>query len=159
MLVKGLMSQTTTDKQYTEVLKKRKLLYYIILFLGAITIACSFIFSSKQFNYLSESKSSLYAGMGSGIMAISIIFIIRLNKILKNEILIKQKRVEEQDERIQMILQKSSTTASEILMILMYIALMISGIFNMVVFYTLYVFVGIYIVTYAISYLYYKKTL
>jgi len=45
MLLKAIISNATTDKDYKKVLKKRISLLYIVIILGVATLAISFIFS------------------------------------------------------------------------------------------------------------------
>jgi tellurite resistance protein TehA-like permease len=159
MLLKAIISNATTDKDYKKVLKKRIYLFYIMMALGTITLALSIIFSTGSHAYLSAFLSGVYSGVGSALIALSVIFIIKTRKILKDEIKLKQKRLEEQDERNQMITQKAIYSAAIILNILVYIGLMIAGIFNLVVFWTLWIVLVVFMLTFIILQVYYRKKL
>lgn len=159
MLLKAIISNATTDKDYKKVLKKRIYLFYIMMALGTITLALSIIFSTGSYAYLSDFLSGVYSGVGSALIALSVIFIIKTRKILKDEIKLKQKRLEEQDERNQMITQKAIYSAAIILNILVYIGLMIAGIFNLVVFWTLWIVLVVFMLTFIILQVYYRKKL
>lgn len=159
MLLKSIMSNATTDKDYKEVLKKRIYLFSIMIILGITTLVFTFIFSTGSHAYLSSFLSGVYSGIGSASTILGIIFIIKTQKTLKNEKILKEKRLEEQDERNQMITQKAMYSSAIILAIIAYIGLMISGIFNMAVFWTLWSVLIIFMVTFIILQIYYSKKL
>ncbi|WP_346937883.1 hypothetical protein [uncultured Clostridium sp.] len=159
MFLKVIMSNATTDKDYKEVLKKRISLLYIVIILGVATLAISFIFSTGKYDYLPDFLNGFYTGIGAALITIGLIFIIKIKKILKDEKKLKEKRLEEQDERNQMITQKAIYSAAIILNILAYIGLMIAGIFNLVVFWTLWIVIVVFMVTFVILQVYYSKKL
>ncbi len=159
MFIKAVMSLATTDKDYRITLKKRMYLYYTMILLGAVTLTLSTIFSTGDHAYLSSFLSGVYTGVGSALIAIGIVFIIKTKKILKDEAKIKQKRLAEQDERNQMIMQRAMYTSSVILIILAYIGLMIAGIFNLVVFWTLWIIIAVYMVIFLSFLIYFNKKL
>ena len=127
--------------------------------LGAITLAFCILFSTGKYAYLSDFLSGVYTGVGVGLIAASLGLIVKTKKLLKDEKKMKEKRIKEQDERNQMIGQKAMFSATVILMILAYIGLMVSGIFNLAVFWTLWIVIMIYMVTFMISSVYYSKRL
>lgn len=159
MLLKAIMPTCTTDKDYKKVLNKRISLLYIMISLGVITVALSFIFSNGKYNYLPDFLSGFYTGIGSALIAIGLVFIMKIKNILKNEKKLKEKRLEEQDERNQMILQRAMSLTAKAIIVIAYIGLLISGIFNLIVFYTLFVIILVYIVIFALSHMYYKTKL
>ncbi|BCN29140.1 hypothetical protein [Anaeromicropila herbilytica] len=157
MIVKAFLSQVTNDKDYKVVLKKRIGFMYILLFLGLVTLLFGFLFSFGDKPHLSDFLSGVYAGVGTVLIVSAIGLIFRIKRTLKDEVKIKQERIKEQDERNQTIIQKSIYSAGIVSMILMYIALMIAGIFNIVVFWTLWVLVMGNAIVYSVMYLYYSK--
>ena len=159
MLLKAIICNATTDKDYKKVLKKRMYLFYIMMALGTITLAISFIFSNGKYDYLPDFLSGFYTGIGAALITIGLIFIIKIKNILKDEKKLKEKRLEEQDERNQMITQKAIYSAAIILNILAYIGLMIAGIFNLVVFWTLWIVLVVFLATFVILQVYYSKKL
>jgi len=159
MLLKAIMSNATTDKDYKKVLKKRISLLCIMIILGVTTIAISFIFSNGKYDYLPDFLSGFYTGIGASLITIGLILIIKIKNILKDEKKLKEKRLEEQDERNQMITQKAMYSAAIILNILGYIGLMISGIFNLAIFWTLWTILILYMAIFAILHVYYSKKL
>ncbi|GAA0772332.1 hypothetical protein GCM10008908_18370 [Clostridium subterminale] len=159
MLLKAIISNATTDKDYKKVLKKRFSLLYIVVILGVATIAISFIFSNGKYDYLPDFLNGFYTGIGAALITIGLIFIIKIKNILKDEKKLKEKRLEEQDERNQMITQKAIYSSAIILNILVYIGLMISGIFNLAIFWTLWIVLVVFMVTFVILQVYYSKKL
>lgn len=157
MLLKAIISLATTNKDYRKTLKKRICLYYVMILLGVITLTLSIIFSTGDHAYLSDFLSGVYTGTGSGLIAIGIVFIIRTSKLLKDEVKLKQKMLKERDERNQMITQRAMYTASTIMFFISYIGLLIFGIFNMAVFWTLCIILIVYMVIFISLLVYFDK--
>ncbi len=101
--------------------------------------------------------NGIYTGVGSGLIVGGFIVLIKMKIILKDEKKLKQKKLEEQDERNQMIKQKAMYSSAYILIILTYLGLMVSGIFNLTVFFTLWVVTMVYLAVFIIMNLYYSK--
>lgn len=157
MLVKAIMAQVTSDRDYEKVLKKRMYIFYAYIILGIITDILAFKFSTGDTAYLSSFLSGVYSGTGTGLLVCGVIMLIRTKKILKDEVKLKEKRLQEQDERNRTIMQKSMYTAALILIFLVYLALLISGIFNLVVFWTLWIIAVVYMVIFVLLSFYYNK--
>ncbi|ADL50244.1 hypothetical protein [Clostridium cellulovorans] len=153
MILKMLMSQTGTDKDYKEVLKKRIGLCYVVVVLGLSTLGLALFFSS----HLSSFLSGVYTGIGAGLIGAGIALIIKMKRVLKDEKKIKQKRLSEQDERNIMINQKAVQASTIVILVLAYLGLMVSGIFNLIVFWTLWVVVAVFMVVFVIFSFYYNK--
>lgn len=152
-----MMAQSTMDKDYREVLKKRMKLSFAMIILGAITLILSILFSNGKYDYLSDFLSGIYTGLGSGLIAGGLVRLIKMKIILKDEKKLKQKKLVEQDERNQMIKQKSMYSAASVLIILAYLGLLVSGIFNLTVFFTLWVVTMVYLAVFFVMNVYYSK--
>lgn len=157
MILKVMMSMSATEKDYREILKKRIYLFYTFILLGGITLILSYIFSNGKTAYLSPFLSGLYTGIGVGLFVCGIAFLIKTKKILKDEKKLKEKKLEEQDERNKTIAQKTMSTTGIVLLFSIYLGLIVSGIFNMIVFWTLWVLVMVYFIIFFICYIYYKN--
>ena len=159
MLMKAIVSQAPTDRDYTRVLKNRMKLFGAAAALGVLTDVLAVIFSTGNTAYLPSFLSGVYTGVGAGLIMISILMMLRTREILKDEKKVKEQRLKEQDERNQMIAQKSLYMAGIILIFGIYIALLISGIFNMAVFWTLFIVAMSYMVIFTAISVYYNKKL
>ena len=153
MILKMIMSQGITDKDYKEVLKKRVGLCYIIIILGFITLGLDVVF----FSYLSDFLSGVYVGIGAGLIGAGVVLLIKIKKVLKDEKKIKQKRLSEQDERNIMIKQKAAQSSTVVILVLAYLGLMVAGIFNLIVFWTLWVVVAVFMIVFVMFSFYYNR--
>ena len=110
-----------------------------------ITLAASLIF--LIYVYLSrkigvpDAINDLAAGYNLGILIAlqvgAIYFITKYNKALKNKAQLKKLYIEKHDERKELIQYKSSALGISIFIFILLLATIISGFYNLVVFYTL----------------------
>lgn len=90
----------------------------------------------------SEYSSGYYVGLGFGLIAASIITIIKNIKLLKNKEALKEREIYEEDERNKMIGLKCWSYAGYAMFILLYIGILIAGAVNVVVMNTILVILG-----------------
>ena len=110
-----------------------------------ITLAASLIF--LIYVYLSrkigvpDAINDLAAGYNLGLLIAlqvgAIYFITKYNKALKNKAQLKKLYIEKHDERKELIQYKSSALGISIFVFILLLATIISGFYNLVVFYTL----------------------
>jgi ABC-type multidrug transport system permease subunit len=110
-----------------------------------ITLAASLIF--LIYVYLSrkigvpDAINDLAAGYNLGLLIAlqvgAIYFITKYNKALKNKAQLKKLYIEKHDERKELIQYKSSALGISIFIFILLLATIISGFYNLVVFYTL----------------------
>lgn len=160
MLIKAILSTTVkSDLDFRRVIKQRQILCFIIMILGIATAAFSFYFSTGQYALLSDFFSGFYFGVGTGLLVAGILAYINCRSLLKNEKKLHEKRLAETDERNKAISQKTLFMTSVVLIIILYIALIVSGLFSMMLFQTLLCIIGLYLLIFLISYAYYNKKL
>lgn len=109
--------------------------------------------------YFSDFLSGVYCGVGAGTVAASILFLIKNKKVLTDGKKLREKRLQEQDERNRLISSKTVSTSSLILIALMYAGLMVSGIFSLTVFWTLWIVLVGFALLITVLYQYYSKKL
>ena len=132
-----------------------------------ITLAASLIF--LIYVYLSrkigvpDAINDLAAGYNLGLLIAlqvgAIYFITKYNKALKNKAQLKKLYIEKHDERKELIQYKSSALGISIFIFILLLATIISGFYNLVVFYTL---LGVCLIIFAIlvlTKLYFLKNL
>jgi ABC-type transport system involved in multi-copper enzyme maturation permease subunit len=159
MIFKIITSTTASDEEFREVLKARIYLFLSMILLGVITMVLSIIFSNGKYAYLTPFTNGIYSGFGGAILVIGIIFMIRTKKVLRNEKRLKETRLWEQDERNKLISQKTRSATAIILIILLYVGIIVSGIFNMTVFWTLWTVIMLYFFIFILFFVYYNKKL
>lgn len=84
-----------------------------------------------------EYSAGYYTGLGFGVIAAGVITIIKNVKLLKNQEKLKEREIYESDERNKMIGLKTWSYAGYAMFILLYIAQMVAGVFNVLVMNTL----------------------
>lgn len=97
-----------------------------------------------------------YTGFGSALIIASICIIIKNIMLLKNEKKFKKAEIEYIDERNQFIRDITFITTSYIFMVILAFAVVISGMFNAIVFVTLLVMFFIYALLLLLTYLIYN---
>lgn len=110
---------------------KRKEIYYIVMFvLGLATcVLFSTAYATNQIQ-LTDLIKGLYTGMGGGIAGASIIFLIRSRKIRRDEKRLKEKKINDLDERNLKIQGKAKELSFHIMFISLYIGVVVAGFFD-----------------------------
>lgn len=142
MFVKMLIgSKANTDEKYRVYIQKRQKLWMVLALLGIITlgvgILCGMNVIGKQESFL----SGLYSGVGGGMLAVAIGRAMKDRKLLKNSRVLHSERLKAQDERLIAVGEKSQSMSGFIAFGFAYAGLLVSGFFNMTVFWTLWVVV------------------
>lgn len=91
-----------------------------------------------------EYSAGYYTGLGYGVIAASVITIIKNLLLLKNPEKLKAREIYETDERNKMIGLKTWSYAGYAMFVLLYIAQMVAGVFNVVVMNTLLVVLAVF---------------
>jgi len=125
----------------TEFRKKIKLRIWFsaaLIVLGALTVSAVYYFGlfGKDFT------SGFYFGLGFGLMGAGIATILKNLRYLKNADRFKAAETADQDERNRYITSRTWSVSAFIMLVLIYIAIIITGIYNVVVFSTLLVVLG-----------------
>lgn len=127
---------------------KRRLAYFIIISIIAISI----ILVSILCNY-NEKSSSYILGFGTGLLTVSIIRIIQLIIVLKDNDKLKKMEIAEQDERNIKIINNSYALTFRIAILIEAIACIISTALNKInISYTFGMVIGVQLIIYVICY-------
>ncbi len=148
-------------ENFKKVLKKRISLYSIVvLIIFVIGGFDSFIIRNNENNYIiNETVIGFQFGLIFGIGILCLLQIIKLNIIIKDEKKIKILYNKENDERLKLIKSKAGMPMLMITSIIILIAAIISGYFNIIVFYTLVATAMSQLLIGMIVKLYYMKTI
>lgn len=96
-------------------------------------------------------SSGFYTGIGCGLIAASIITLIKNIRLLKNKDALKRREIYESDERNRIIGLKSRSYAGYAMFILLYIALLVAGTMNVLAMKTILFILGAFAVCLFIS--------
>jgi len=132
MLLK--MALGSSKKSIEEKVKFRILLSVALIVLGMASIIISIIF---EHSIPSDFFRGFYAGTGGGLIGAGVIMLAMNIVLLKNKEKLKKTEIEENDERNKFLWSKASSLSFLITFFSLYGGLLIAGIFNIVVFYTI----------------------
>ncbi len=91
-----------------------------------------------------EYSAGYYTGLGFGVIAAAVITLVKNVLLLRNPEKLKARQIYESDERNKMIGLKTWSWAGYAMFILLYIAQMVAGVFNVVVMNTLLVVLAVF---------------
>lgn len=159
MITNMIFKGAKTDEEYAAVLRKRKVLFVILIFAGLVAVVLGIVLGAHMTNRNVSFLSGLYCGIGAGMIAEGIINIIKMNRILKDAGKIRAKRMKENDERNIMIKQKAFSSAGIMVAVVAYAVLLISGFFSMEVFWSVWGVYILFFILFLAFYIYYNKKL
>ncbi len=99
----------------------------------------------------SDFSEGFYVGLGSALIVTAIIKIIQYIRLLKNKEALKKREIYEEDERNKMIGLKTWSYSGYVMFVLLYVGIIVAGIFNVVVMKTLLVVTGVYAICLFVS--------
>ena len=137
MLVKVLSHALASGVDYEKTLKTRRNLSVLGIVLGLVVLVIVNLWKPEADLAFADFLKGVYTGTGIGVVLFSALFWVKVRKLLKDPELQKKTRIQEQDERQTLIAMKTSSSALLILIGLEYFALLLSGMFNATVFFTL----------------------
>lgn len=154
------MSETNikSNEDFRKVLEKRIKIFVFILIIGIITGGVAV--GASLMGYTDATNDwlvGLYSGIGSGLIAISIIKIIRFKQIMKDENRLKQERLKNYDERNRQIAAKAIQTATIVVLIISYIVMLIAAFFDRTIFYCFWWIVILFTFCYTVFFNYFNK--
>lgn len=144
-----LVNQSRTGRTIEKRIKFRICYAVILIILGIISIYVGNMVSLESGN--SDFSSGFYNGVGFGLIAAAAITIIRNIRLLKNEEALNKRKIYEEDERNRLIGLKTWSYTGYAMFIILYIALIVAGAFNVVVMKTILVIIAAFGVCLVIS--------
>lgn len=150
--------QQDPQQDYESVLRRRVLWCVGCAVIGALMFFLSTFAFPENAGHAQEFVRGFYSGAGSGMMVVSVIFLIRTLWLLKNPKARRTAQIKETDERQKHITMRTFSTASMVCFCLTVLAIVISAPLNFTVFITLLVEFWIStIVTLVVSAVYNKR--
>ncbi len=154
MWFKSMWEPAKTDEEFADVLRKRRKFIPVLAMAGAAAIAASiFLIRSEERAFL----AGLYMGVGCGLLAVCVVWFLKIRSILKDEKKIRMHRLKETDERNIQVTMKAHYTAGALLIVTGYVVLLVSGFFSMEVFWTVWVLIMLYCALFAVGRLFYER--
>lgn len=147
-----------TDEDYLKVLRRQQRLFIGMMILGIITFAVAALAEVLSRDISLSSRSlGFYSGVGTGLTFGSAIFLLRLRKAMKDPEALRKARIKATDERTLDISRRSLAAAGYALLIAVYLACLIGGLFYPELLMILAGLACVFLMTYVISYFIYNK--
>lgn len=155
MLFKSMWEPTNSDEEFRKKLKMRKHFIPVMVIAGAASIVVSMVL--LQSGEEKEFLAGLYMGIGCGVLAVSVVWFLKIRSILQDEKKLRMKRLKESDERNIQVTLKAHYTAGVLMIMAGYVTMLVSGFFSMEVFWTVWALVMLYYVLFMAGRLFYEK--
>ena len=159
MKFRGIFCATTAanNEEYRKELKRRNAWYLLIVVLGILIAVAALVAEQSGVTELPDYILGVYCGFGSGIVLGMIVLFVRNLILLGNEEKLKQSRLENSDERLELIGSKASQTALKALLLVGGAGAMIGGIYEPVLIKVLVFGLDVFLFSYLAALVYYKK--
>lgn len=136
-MLRELLGLNNESMDFKDKCKRRIRINVLFMLLGLVVFMISLIFSQ----YLADSEStglpSFYAGLGVGAFAGGFVRLLRNRRYLTDEQLGSKRQVYEMDERIRLMGLRSWSYTGYTMFLLLYLGIVISGFYNVIVMRTL----------------------
>ncbi len=131
MKIRGIFCGTTaaTNEEYRKVIKNKNCYLAVLIIVGILIAAAAFIVSEKEITALPEYMLGVYSGAGTGIALAGVILLVKNLILLKDENKLKERRIENADERLLEISNLAIRAAVRVMLLATLAVSMIGGIF------------------------------
>lgn len=140
MLFNG--STTISNLDFKNKIKIKIISSIIIMILGAISLAFA-LYTSGNPAHSASFLNGFYTGLGSAFIFAGGITLFKATKTLKSQEQFNKAKIAYEDERNKFILNKTLSITAYIMYSILFVALVFSGLFNITVFMTILVILGI----------------
>lgn len=157
--MRGLFCETTakTNEEYRIVLKKRMKIMIGMIIIGVITAAVALYADFYMHAKVSQKMLGVYTGFGTGLIVAGIILLIKNRLLINNEEKLKESRLNNSDERVQEIVNKSFKAAACVMIVVLYLTALIGGIFIPQIVGILVIVIFSCLLTYMVAFRYYSN--
>ncbi len=131
MKIRGIFCGTTatTNEEYRKIIKNKNCYLAVLIIVGILIAAAAFIVSEKEITALPEYMLGVYSGAGTGIALAGVILLVKNLILLKDENKLKERRIENADERLLEISNLAIRAAVRVMLLATLAVSMIGGIF------------------------------
>ena len=147
-----------TDEEYLLVLHRQQRIYYGMLIVGILTMTIACMAEIFQWDTaLTSYQYGFYSGAGGGLIGGAVVFILRTRRTMNNPEKLRKARVAATDERTLDISRRALAAAGYVLLLALYLACMVGGLFFPELLIVLAALACIFLAAYVISYFIYNK--
>lgn len=157
--MRGILCGSTAknNEEYKIVLKSRMRFMIALTIIGIITAAIGFGAEFYLNTAINEHMLGVYSGVGVGLTASGIILWFKNRILLNNDKKLKESRLNNTDERIKEISNKSFRVAAYVMLIALYGTALIGGLFYPILAEALLFISCTFLLAYTISFKYYNS--
>lgn len=146
-----------TNEEYKQVVKMRMRLMVGLMVIGIITAAVAIYAEFYTDTVLGDHILGVYTGVGTGLTMAGVVLFFRHLLLLKNEEKLKESRLSCTDERIKEVENKAFRVAAYVMIVVMYLAALIGGIYIPELIRFLLLVMGAFMLAYLAAYSYYNR--
>lgn len=143
---------------YMAVLRRRCWLFGLCIVLGLAAACAGFVMAAAGAP-LPERAMGFYAGFGTGVAACGAVGLIGTRRTMKDPKRLRASEIKETDERGHEVTRRAVALTSLVLIVLIYVAMMVSIAVNFTVFLTLIAAAAVFFVVFLSSMAYYNRKL
>lgn len=145
-------SDCKTNEEYKKLIKGRILFFIGVIILGGITLLVTFL-GDRYFNLkISEYMMGTYSGVGTALIVVGILLLIKNILLLNNEEKLRKVRIINTDERNKEISLKASRIALAVMLVTMYLVALIGGLWYPEITQILLFIICLFLLAYVIAY-------
>lgn len=148
-----LMSATkaTNNEEYRKQIQTKNKYMWGLILLGLITAVIAYYMEFSGKMKVDDYMLGVYCGLGVGLVASGIAFLIRNKRLLKDETKLKEARLQATDERNVEIGMRAQKIAAIVLLVAIYLVFLIGGVYDPILSKVMSCLICLFIVTYAIA--------
>lgn len=150
-----LFTAAGDGEEYRRVLKRRCILFGVLIALGLATIAGAYFLG----NSLPDFVRGFYPGVGTGAGLCGAAGLFGTRRTLRDEKKLRAEQIKETDERGKEVTLRSASTTVLILIAVAYVALMVAVAVDLTVFFTLLGTILLFFAIFLSAHVYYNKKL
>jgi uncharacterized membrane protein len=157
--MKGLFCgyKSSNNEEYKRVLKAKMKIMVLIFVIGTITLITALLAKNMWIVTISDQILGVYSGVGTGLIAVSVILWIKNKLILADDEKLKKSRLNNTDERIREISNRAYRVAGIVLLISLYVTGLIGGLFYPILVQVLLSMVCVFLIAYVAAYKIYEN--
>lgn len=121
------VTKVTSDGEYRKYARRRCLVYAVLAVVGVVTAAIAMAAEFLWAAEVSELMLGIYTGVGTGLTLAGVMLLVKNISLLKDEKKLRKARIEGSDERNIQISMLATKAALAVLLIAMYFAILIGG--------------------------------
>lgn len=155
----GFFCKTTakSDEEYIKDIKKKMKLFVLVGIVGIATMVITELAVNQGGIKLNSRIHDFYLGAQTGIIFAAIILWIKHKYLLTNKDKLKESRLNQSDERVHEIREKSFKAAAIVLLVSLYGIIFIAGIFYPILIKFVVPVIFLFLISYGIFYKIYEK--